>query len=587
MRLGLRGKLLAVSAALILVIGAVTGLWLEANLHRWLEDRIQTELLQEARLVRAMMEVAPAADSIEGIQPLAKKAGRAVEARVTVIGTDGFLWGDSELDQQGVRAADDHSTRPECLQAAAVGWGTSRRYSDTLKRPMRYVCVPWQRADGVAMVRVALPLEDVEATLGQTRSLVFGAVVAALLVALFLSGLASQLVVRLLDRLLRNLHRHLRTADAGGRGDELRSVFDSVERLGQELERRVAELASERDRFGMVLDRIRVGVVAVDGDGIVLIVNQAAKDLLGLDGDATGRPLKEVSELDVLCELLVGSGAYDEGQLGTGGPSGRSLDVAVTRSTASGGTVAVLHDTTELRTIERIRRDFVANASHELRTPVTVVLSNAETLLDGALDDPPVARRLVEGMHRHGKRLATLLGDLLDLSRIEAGRYPVDILAVAVRDALCDVAEQMSGTAAANGLSLGVEEAGSIEVLADESALSQVLVNLVDNALKYTPKGGEVTLRCLVAAVTVRIEVADDGPGIAPEHHERLFERFFRVDAGRSRSLGGTGLGLAIVKHLAQSMGGSVGMEPNSPQGSVFWLELPLARSRNAEINGG
>jgi len=538
-RLGVRGKLLAASTALILVIGAVTAYRLESGLRTRLEEGIEQSLLQQARLARELMGVAPS-NTIEGIQPLAVRAGRAAEARVTIIGTDGLLWGDSELSPPEVKAAENHATRPECVQAAAEGWGTSRRYSGTLKTSMLYVCVPWPRADGAASVRVALPLTEVEATLDRARSSILGAVLAALLAALLLSGLAS--------------------------------------RLGRELDRQVLVLAAERDRFGTVLDAIRVGVVAVDRAGEVVIANPASRELLGVQADPTGRRLEDVPGMSPLVSLL-DHPADADGELEIAGPPPRWLDVAVSRSLA-GGAVAVLHDTTEVRNIDRIRRDFVANASHELRTPVTVLLSNTETLLDGALQDEEMGPRLVEAMHRHGQRLGHLLQDLLDLSRIEAGRYPTDIEPLPARETMRDVVLRMSPDAAKAGLALGVEEGPEVMVAADEGALDQVLANLVGNALKFTPAGGGVLLRCVERAKTVRLEVSDDGPGIAPEHRSRLFERFYRVDAGRSRSLGGTGLGLAIVKHLTQSMGGAVGMEPNEPTGSRFWVELPRAGGR-------
>jgi len=238
-------------------------------------------------------------------------------------------------------------------------------------------------------------------------------------------------------------------------------------------------------------------------------------------------------------------------------------------------------DVSQLRRLEQMRRDFVANVSHELRTPVSVIRANAETLLGGAKDDPAFAGRLIDGLHRNAERLARIIADLLDLSRLEAGHYriertPVDVLATAQQ-----AVAALERNAAAKQVNVRLDVAAGVSVIADGKALDQILVNLIDNAIKYTSQAGNVVVEARAlgsdARGRVRITVADDGPGIAAHHRERIFERFYRVDPGRSRDVGGTGLGLSIVKHLVESMGGTVGVEGNEPSGTVFWIELPAA----------
>jgi two-component system phosphate regulon sensor histidine kinase PhoR len=246
----------------------------------------------------------------------------------------------------------------------------------------------------------------------------------------------------------------------------------------------------------------------------------------------------------------------------------------VTRPRSGTGVVMVLHDVTEIRKLEGMKRDFVANVSHELRTPVAIIRANAETLLDGALDDKTRGRDFVEAMLRHADRLSGLISDLLDLSRIEAGRYGVKLQPVRVRAALQRVVELADRHVRDKGHAVSIDAPDALWVEADPRALEQIFTNLVDNAIKYTPPGGRLLLRAAPSARGVRVEVEDDGPGIEPRHRDRIFERFYRVDPGRSRDVGGTGLGLSIVKHLAEAMGGAVGVDAAPVRGSLFWLEL-------------
>jgi two-component system phosphate regulon sensor histidine kinase PhoR len=256
----------------------------------------------------------------------------------------------------------------------------------------------------------------------------------------------------------------------------------------------------------------------------------------------------------------------------SGGPARRVQARATVQS--DGGTVIVVHDVTEVRRLERVRRDFVANVSHELRTPISVIRANTETLLEGALDDPARARQFVDALFRHADRLGRLVSDLLDISRIEAGRYRLDLGSASVSEAAERVLDTLQTEADQKRVELTVDVSPDIRITADAKALEHVLMNLVGNAIKYTPEGGHVDVKAEPKGDDVRVEVLDDGPGIDPAHRERIFERFYRVDPGRSRDMGGTGLGLSIAKHLVEAMEGEVGVDPRSPHGSVFWFRL-------------
>jgi len=241
------------------------------------------------------------------------------------------------------------------------------------------------------------------------------------------------------------------------------------------------------------------------------------------------------------------------------------------------GCILMLEDVTAMRRLETIRRDFVANVSHELRTPVSIIRANAETLIGGAKDDPRFSTKLIDGLHRNAERLARILTDLLDLSRLDAGQYRVEPVDVDVRGVAEQAIAALERTAGDRQVAVTLAAGDGLVVRADPKALDQVLVNLIDNAIKYSTTGGHAWVEAQPRGDRVRIEIRDDGPGIAPRHRDRIFERFYRVDPGRSREIGGTGLGLSIVKHLVESMGGQVGVDGNEPRGSTFWVELPRA----------
>ena len=330
----------------------------------------------------------------------------------------------------------------------------------------------------------------------------------------------------------------------------------------------------ERDRFTAVLGATRAGVIALDAGGRVVEVNERAHDLVPFTGSPVGQRLEDVLDMPEVTELPGQAGPEPRAEVTVPGPPRRVLSARVARPT-DGGHILLLHDITARRQMEGIKRDFVANASHELRTPVTVIRANAETLLDGALDEPEMARQFIDGIHRNATRLSDLLSDMLDLSRLEAGRYVLEPRVMPMEPMLQQVADNVAERAGSEGVRVAVEVPEELEGYADARALDQVLTNLVDNAVKYTPEGGRVVLRASAAAPGVRLEVEDDGPGIPAEQRHRVFERFYRVDTGRSRDLGGTGLGLAIVRLLVDAMGGRVGLEPVEPHGALFWVELP------------
>ena len=582
MSLGVRGRLFVASVALILVVGLTSGAYLENQLRRLLVARIETELHRHALTARELFRSLNDWSTPSTIDPLADRLGQAASARVTVIAQDGTVLGDSALTIEQVQQLDNHGNRPEVVAALANGRGVARRFSTTLRTDMLYVSVPLARADGLAVIRTATPLDEIEPVVNQLRVLLGVAGLLGLAIAVFMSGLASHF----LSRTLRSLVQHATAMARGARqqriavttSDEIGGLAGSLNRMAEDLEQAVSTLATERDRFAAVLEGLADAILALDTEQRIILVNRAALTLLDLTEPPLDRTLLETIRVPVLQDLVAqvqdGTPSTTEFDLPT--VTARRVLASVTPQQLTGGSVIVLHDVTELRRLETIRRDFVTNVSHELRTPVSVIRANAETLLLSSPDNAPDTRAFLEALLRQADRLARIVADLLELAQIEADQYPLHLEPVLIAPAVQRALEVVDQEREGKGLSLDLAVPPDLSAQADADALDQIILNLLDNAVKYMLADGHLVIRGSIEPGHVRIEVADDGPGIAPHHRDRIFERFYRVDTGRSRHEGGTGLGLAIVKHLALAMHGEVGVAAATPRGSIFWVTLPL-----------
>lgn len=392
--------------------------------------------------------------------------------------------------------------------------------------------------------------------------------------AFVIAFVAGIIVAESMRRSLRDLSESTRDVvrDSAKRVPQVHELANWVNFLAEDAERSHRALARERALLSALADGTTQGVIAVDADHRIELLNDAAREMLGVSSSPVGEPLIEFVRVPQLFELLdADEAASAEVTLGTN----RHALIKVAQKWGGDGRVLLLEDVTKVRKLETVRRDFVANVSHELRTPVAVIRANAETLLGGAKNDPEMAAKLMDGLHRNAERLARILADLLDLSRLDAGQYRLEVGTVALKRAIEQSLTAIETQARARNVTVHVE-VGDLTVRADPKAFDQILVNLIDNAVKYTRGDGNVWVEAKREDGTVRVEVRDDGPGIADKHRARVFERFYRADPSRSREAGGTGLGLSIVKHLVESMGGRVGVEPNQPQGSIFWLRLPV-----------
>ena len=520
----------------------------------------------------------------EAWERLAKSLGMQANARVTLIAKDGHVLGDSSLEEPDVTHMENHSDRPEVIEAMAHKEGASLRYSSTLQRRMMYVSRAFTGKDSstVGAVRVAVPLADVDQVVWQFRKLILSASVLALAAAILLSSVSAHWISSSLRAMaqaaVNMLKGDLDTRTRPHGTDELAELGNALDLLAANLRDAMRDLRSERDLLRGILASMQEGVLVVDEAERIVHMNPAVRAMLLLSEDALGRPLIEIIRNAQLVEMIGrarSSADLSPVELELGGFKPRRLLAhASPLPDRPGDMLVVLVDVTHQRRLESMRKDFVANASHELRTPVASIRSAAETLRS-ALDDREAALGFVEILERNSERIQHLIEDLLDLSRIESREFSLRNEAVDLGEFLGRILPIHQDRFERKHMPLEQDVPAGTKVLADRRALEMIFSNLLDNALKYCPEGTPVRIAAEPSSGRIRITVADQGPGIPPQHLPRIFERFYRVDAGRSRDLGGTGLGLAIVKHLAEAMQGGVGVDSRTGEGTRFSVTLP------------
>ena len=588
MKFGIRAKLFLISLGVIIVSVVVAYAYSSDRLEGELTERVRAELIVRAKLVALGAESSYALwEDAPRWHDLARDLGQRANAEVTLIRKNGDILGDSHQHDGPVRLGE----RPEVRGALALS-GASPGYTSIVDGHLLVVAVPFSRNDELAGVaRVALPLTEIDEARAELAKTLSVATALALAAAIVVSSVAAQLASRT-ARSLTEVARRMADGDLSTRArqtgdDEFGELGRALDQLAKNLSRTLGELREERDRLGGILASMQEGVLLLDGSGHIYVLNPSLREMLLVGPDSVGKTVLEVVRHTELKELL------DQGrrslepvtrEIDFGNLQPRRLLVRAAQLPGDqGGLLAVFVDVTEVRRLESLRREFVANVSHELRTPVTAVRSAAETLQNAAADDPVAARAFIGIIERNAERLHDLVEDLLDLSRIESRGLKLNIEALDVDRVYDQVLSLFSERAAKRGTLLENEAQDELpRVLADRRALEHVLTNLVDNAVKYCPNA-TIRLRAVAHEQSVELLVEDNGPGIEGRHLPRLFERFYRVDAGRSRDIGGTGLGLSIVKHMVEAMGGSVHVESKPGVGTKFGVVLksePTAAKR-------
>jgi two-component system phosphate regulon sensor histidine kinase PhoR len=543
---------------------------------------LERRLTDEARLIAELLSQTTAMEG-RALDAEADRLGQLVSTRITFVAEDGRVVGDSTQPADTLDALENHALRPEVAAAREQGIGTSQRYSTTVDTDMLYVAA---RASHpvVRYVRLALPLTNVDEQLAAIRRAALVAMAVAIPLALLVSWVLSA-------PLARRVQAIARVADRYSAGDLSRSTYDyGTDELGtvaraldasvQELGGRLEELSRDRARMGAILAGMVEGVLLVDRQGRLQLVNRAAQQMLRMDASVNSRSYLEViRHPDIAAQLTRALGGDDAGsqEVALSRDPGRTFiarAAPVSGTGGGGGAVLVLHDITDLRRADQIRRDFVANVSHELRTPLTAIRGYVEALLDEP-GDPDSTHKFLEIIARHTTRMERLVKDLLRLARLDARQEALETAHCDVRQIFSGVIADLSPTIEAKGQHVAINvPQDSTHVDGDPAKLHDIIRNLVENAVNYSPDGAAVTLGASRTNGQYTITVADSGPGIPQEDVTRVFERFYRVDKSRSRP-GGTGLGLAIVRHLVELHGGEARAENAAGGGAVFTVTLP------------
>ena len=519
------------------------------------------------------------------------KNAAASGVRVSLIYADGTVLADSESETQTMES---HADRPEVLAALENGEGQSARYSVSVKHALLYYAVRENLAGGTPVIlRLALPVQSIDEELATFRARLW---LWSLLI-LFLAGVVALLISRSytdrIERLREFSHRvaegDFRPLPADGKDDTLESLGTSLNQTAQRLDRTIRTLTEERNLSAAILGSMVEGVAVVNGVERLVFANPGFAQILDLDvppvsGSSLLEVVRQTELIEAVRRVLAGEPRVEaEIVTGTLRQHYFAATVASVRAGETSGAVIVLHDITELRKLERVRRDFVANVSHEFRTPLTAIQGFSETLLAGAANDPNNRDRFLGIILEHSRRLARLTEDLLRLSEMDAERLELEVRRLAVSQLVESCYETAQRRAAEKGLALSLQLPPRLpDVAGDSRRLQEVLQNLLDNAIQYTLPGGKIVLSAEAKNDEVVFTVADTGIGIPRSDQPRIFERFYRVDAARSREAGGTGLGLAIAKHLIEVHGGRIWVESEVGEGSQFYFSIPVFDSERA-----
>jgi len=590
LRRSIARKLTLTLVGFVALTTVAAGIYLTRALEVFAVETLEARLTSIGRLLHDEARALIVRKALpEDVHAFALRAARPTGARISVIAADGRVLGDSEVPVEDLPRVENHAGRPEVRAALSGRVGRHRRTSATIGVSLLYVALPI--VDGgraIGVIRVALPLTAVTSSYAEIHRVMlaggFVALVVACGIGLFVARRVTKPVVQ-----MQSIARRMSEGDFTVRApirspDEIGALGRALNGLAARLRENIHDLGHEQAKATAILDGMIEGVIAVDGRDIILLMNERARSMFGLDATRGERkPFLEVIRNTDLHEVFresraAGEGSVSHRELRLASPVERRVQVnavPLRLGPDEVGVVMVLHDVTELRRLEQVRTEFVANVSHELRTPLTAIQGYLETLLAGALEEPEHARRFLDVTFRHTERLGRLLNDLTDLSNIELGKVSLRLAPTALRPVVDSVLEIVAAKARDGSVALSTDVADTLTVHADHDRLAQILINLADNAVKYTPAEGTVTIRArVVDDEHVEVMVRDTGVGIPRADLPRITERFYRVDKARSRELGGTGLGLAIVKHLVIAHGGELTIESEEGRGTTVRFTL-------------
>jgi two-component system phosphate regulon sensor histidine kinase PhoR len=584
--MGIRTRIFLIIFCLLSLSIAITYIVAERDLVNTLKSQIVNELENQANLLVSSVDNLNKFKSIKDADNMANQLAIASNSRVTFIKNNGDVIGDSALSFQEVSTIDNHANRAEVVKALKSRTGWSSRYSNTLGKDLIYFAIQDNEIPNPNIIRIAVPLnylENIKDTLGLSLILLF---LAVFIVSIIASGVAA-------NYLYSNIQDLANVASSISKGkslkddikllpvqrvDEFGSVARSISQLSENLKDQIKIIAKQRDQFGLVLDDLGEGIIVTDKKGKVVFTNEQASIILNTN-NLLNENIKnfDIPALNYLFKRVKNKKRADiEFEINIDRRTTNWVLGSMNQSKTTGQFILVLHDITQLRQLNSMRRDFISNLSHELRTPVSVIRANSETLLDGALENIKDAKIFSKAILHNAERLSSMVSDLIDLSRIDYGDLKFNITTIDLTHFISSFISSMESVTKKKSINLVYKPNHSSLIRADSQALERVMNNLVDNAFKYSPKESFIEILTSQTNEYIKVTVSDNGAGISKTDQVYIFDRFYRTASARASDNQGSGLGLAIVKNLINSLNGEVGVSNRPEGGTNFWFTLPL-----------
>jgi len=555
----------------------------ERDLGASLQDQIQVELQKQGQIIQSSLGPLSQYSDLNSLKDETDNFAEASQSRLTLINSSGVVISDSNIDVDDLDKIDNHSNRPEVIDAQNNGMGWSRRFSDTIQQEMLYFAIVDPSSTQQGVIRLAVPYNYFDQAFRSLNT----PIILILVVALIASILAGIIAGNYTRENFLELEHAVSKLESGDlkkktikslptkRVDEIGSVARSLSSISVDLKNQMTLLAKQRNQFGSVLNDLGQGIIVFNEEGTVTFNNDESLNILEIE-NLINLNIKdfELKPIKLMFDQAKKKGKYAmefeiESNMGN-----KWILAQMNRAKGTKEFILVLHDETQLRDMDSMRRDFVANLSHELRTPVSVIRANSETLLDGALNNSKDARRFTSAILHNSERLTEMVTNLIDLSRIEYGDNQFNLEEIDLKNKVNSVVEAMSNLAAKKKINFKFDYVGDAMVKADHSALEQVLNNLLENSIKYSNTNSEVEIKIRKRDNFYKVSILDTGSGIEEHESTLIFSRFYRTAKARAESKDGSGLGLAIVKHLVNQLGGEVGVMPRKNLGSRFWFTV-------------
>lgn len=582
--MGIRSRIFFIILSCLFIGISLAFVVAERDLSLGLQEQIESELSKQAKILR--QSLARSNQTLDDLKSQINSYSLASDSRITIINKNGEVLVDSSIETSDLVSLDNHSNRPEILAAFANGTGSSKRFSSTTNQEMLYFALRDNSYQPARVIRISVTNEYLDRSIASLENSMTLIVVVALIVAIMASILAGNYI----RESLIDLERAASDLSDGSykkkdmkqlplkRSDEIGSMARNISSISTNLKKQISLIAKQRDQFGLVLDELGEGIMVFNEDGLITFRNDQIMQILGLN-EILNKSIHDLNipALSRMYKKAQKKGKFDsEFELETLADDTRWILAHMNKAKATQELILVVHETTQLRQMDSMRRDFISNLSHELRTPVSVIKANSETLLDGALEDKKDAKIFSKAILHNADRLSEMVTSLIDLSRIEYGELKFVIESIVVNKIIETVVQSFKNKAKRKNIQILFEPQPEVTVYSDAKAIERVLNNLIDNAFKYSPEDSVINITLEKQGESIRLAVLDQGEGIAENEQDLVFKRFFRTATARANTQQGSGLGLAIVKNLVNNLQGDFGVDSRPKGGSEFWFTVPI-----------